>query len=439
MRKVPGFSLHGGFSPVNITHVSYADLQGGAARSAYRLHRGLLSLGQSSKMFVEKRESNELEIVGFRYPHDPLTRLRRGPRRWLLKREKDRIKARLRAGASLFSDDRSEHGSQALAQFPPWDILNLHWISGLLDYSEFFRSVPQNRPVVWTLHDMNAFTGGCHFDGGCGRYSQSCGACPELSSNQPDDFSNAVWKRKRRGYDALRPGGLHLVTPSRWLANEARRSSLLHTRDVTVIPYGIETDVFKPRDRHAARDVLGFPQTSKVVLFLADYADEARKGLSVLLQALGGMSDVSDILVLILGNGTVDVRANLRFKQLDYVRDDRILSMIYSAADLFVAPTLQDNLPNTILEAISCGVPVVAFNVGGVPEIIRDGVEGRLVPCRDIAALRSAIYTSLENNDVRLQMGVNARQRALQEYGLQLQASRYLELYNSLISRANAS
>jgi glycosyltransferase involved in cell wall biosynthesis len=151
------------------------------------------------------------------------------------------------------------------------------------------------------------------------------------------------------------------------------------------------------------------------------------------------MSDVSDILVLILGNGTVDVRANLRFKQLDYVRDDRILSMIYSAADLFVAPTLQDNLPNTILEAISCGVPVVAFNVGGVPEIIRDGVEGRLVPCRDIAALRSAIYTSLENNDVRLQMGVNARQRALQEYGLQLQASRYLELYNSLISRANAS
>ena len=113
--------------------------------------------------------------------------------------------------------------------------------------------------------------------------------------------------------------------------------------------------------------------------------------------------------------------------------------MIYSAADLFVAPTLQDNLPNTILEAISCGVPVVAFNVGGVPEIIRDGVEGRLVPCRDIAALRSAIYTSLENNDVRLQMGVNARQRALQEYGLQLQASRYLELYNSLISRANAS
>lgn len=414
---------------MRITHVSWADLQGGAARSAYRLHQGLLRAGAESKMFVECRESEDPSVVGFRYSNNPVTRVRRGVRRWFLHRTMGELSEGRSWNASPFSDDRSRHGAQILEQLPPWDILHLHWLSRMLDYSEFFERLPQDRPIVWTLHDMHPLTGGCHFDGNCGRFSESCGCCPQLNSKNPSDFSHRSWGRKRSGYQALKSGELHLVTPSQWLAGEVRRSSLLGDREVTVIPYGLDTEIFKPRDCAAARDVFGLPRDHKIVLFLADWASEPRKGLPLLVEALKGLPDRAHLCLLILGNGKVELSDDVPNVRLDYVRNDRVLSMIYSAADVFALPALQDNLPNTALEAMACGLPVVAFATGGVPEMIRDGVEGRVVPPGDVAALRSAITATLQDQQCRTLMASNARIRAVREYGIELQAQRYLELY----------
>src|ERR1700720_2540243 len=349
---------------MNITHVAYTDIQGGAARSAYRLHSGLLELGEDSRLFVERRESNDPTVVEFRYPSDLVKRLKRRWRRWLLHRNSARLFAVRSAEAPYFSDDRSQHLASPLSQLPPWQILHLHWFSGFLDYRAFFQQVPQDRPIVWTLHDMNAFTGGCHFDGGGGRFVEACGACPQLDGHTPNDFSRAAWKRKRTGYDALKPGVLHLVTPSKWLAEQVRRSSLLGASSGRVLPYRLDTELLQPRDRGAARDVLGIPQDANVILFLADRASEARKGLTLLVEALSTMPDCSNPCLLILGGGRIELPPSIPKVHLDYVRGDRILSMIYSAADLFVLPALEDNLPNTVLEALACGVPVVAFPTG---------------------------------------------------------------------------
>ncbi len=417
---------------MNITHVAYTDLRGGAARSAYRLHRGLLELGEASRLFVERRESDDPTVIPFRYPSGLATRLERRWRRWLLYRNSVRLLTKRPPGATHFSDDRSQHSGAPLRQLPPWDILHLHWVSGFLDYRTFFQRVPQDRPIVWTLHDMNAFTGGCHFDGGCGRFAESCGTCPQLESREPNDFSRASWKRKRSGYDSLKAGVLHLVTPSKWLAEQVGRSTLLGRSSISVIPYGLDTEVFQPRDRRAARAVLGIPQEASVILFLADVASETRKGLTLLLEALTATPDRSNLCLLILGQGRTESPPSIPKVQWDYVRNDRILSMIYSAADLSVLPTLEDNLPNTVLEALACGVPVVAFSTGGVPDIIRDGVEGRLVPRGNVAALRAAVSGVLQDDAARATMAANARQRAVQEYGLNVQASRYLDLYRSL-------
>ena len=230
---------------------------------------------------------------------------------------------------------------------------------------------------------------------------------------------------------------LHLVTPSQWLAGEVRRSSLLGDREVTVIPYGLDTEIFKPRDCAAARDVSGLSRDHKIVLFLADWVNEARKGLSLLVDALKGLPDRANLCLLILGNGSVELPDGVPNVRLDYMRNDRVLSMIYSAADVFVSlPALQDNLPNTIMEAMVCGLPVVAFASGGIPEMIRDGVEGRVVPRGDVAALRSAITATLQDQQCRALMASNARNRVVREYGIELQAQHYLELYRRLKVRS---
>jgi glycosyltransferase involved in cell wall biosynthesis len=417
---------------VKVTHVSYVDIAGGAARSAYRLHQALHREGIDSVFYVRHKESEDPAVIEFHQHSGRLARLRRTPRRLFLRATGCERYGERPSNATLFSDDRGEQCSQVLAQLPACDILHLHWISGFIDYHNFFRHIPQDLPIVWTLHDMNPFTGGCHFDGGCGRYSQSCGCCPQLRSEDLDDFSLKCWKRKNLAYQGVKPGKLHLVTPSQWLAQEVRGSSLLGSHPVTVIPYGLDTEVFQPRDSRAARDVLGVRHDSKVILFLADWASEARKGLPQLVEALSGIRERSGLCLLVVGHGRIELPASFPKIRLEYVQNDRLLSMVYSAADVFVLPALQDNLPNTVLEALACGLPVVGFRIGGIPDLVRDGVDGRLITSGDTGALRDALLQILNNEDARRTMGANARTRAEQEYSLEVQARRYVELYRSM-------
>jgi glycosyltransferase involved in cell wall biosynthesis len=419
---------------VRITQVCTSDISGGAARSAYRLHTGLRRTGEESTLFVQTRESNDPSVVGFSSSVDSIGRVRRGIRKWVIQGNASKLAAKRPWNASYFSDDRSEHFAEALKQFPACDVVHLHWFSGFLDYRSFFSQVPKNLPIVWTLHDMNSFTGGCHFDNGCGRFTNCCGACPQLGSQDNEDFSRAVWTRKREAYASVNRSKLHLVTPSHWLAREAQRSSLLAERPISVIPYGLDTEVFQPRDRKASRNVLGIPADAKVILFLADWVSEARKGFSLLRQALNEIPDKSNLTLLTMGRGPADTQLDIPTIRLAYLGEERFLSMVYSAADIFVLPALQDNFPNTALESLACGVPVVAFNVGGVPEIIRHGIEGSLVPPGDVQGLRSAICAMLDEPEVLQRMKVNARQRILLEYKLEFQAQRYIELYRKALA-----
>jgi glycosyltransferase involved in cell wall biosynthesis len=420
---------------VKITHISTWDISGGAARAAYRLHAGLRRLGHESMMFVKCRDSDDPSVIGFRYPIDILSRARRVSRRWLLKRQISERQSKRSPTASYFTDDRTEHLAAPLRQMPLSDVIHLHWVAGFLDYQDFFSHVPTDRPIVWTLHDMNPFTGGCHYDEACGRFANACGACPQLSSKNPNDFSRSIWQRKRRAYRFLTSGNPHLATPSKWLASEAQKSSLFRGRSVSVIPYGLDTEVFQPRDRHAARDVLGMRQDDLIILFVADGLLEARKGLRLLQEALNSLSNTSNLCLAVLGRGPLELLSHVRMVRSEYTKDDRVLSMIYSAADIFVLPALQDNFPNTALEALACGLPAVAFNIGGVPEIVRDGCTGVLVEPATPEALASAIEELVGHPERRKEMSANCRRVAVEEYALKIQARRYLELYESILSK----
>jgi len=385
-------------------------------------------------MFVSQARSNDATVTTFEPATDFFGRIRRRFRREQIKRDFSRYLRSRPRGYEAFSDDRTLHGARLVAQIPPCDIINLHWVVAFLDYDAFFTHVPQSTPVVWTLHDMNAMTGGCHYDLGCGRYTTQCGSCPQLGSSDDQDLAFQVWQRKRTIFSHVAPRSLSIVTPSSWLAEEVKRSALLSKFCVDVIPNGIDVTEFAPRDRVAARDVLGIPQESKVVLFLADVLDNRRKGFDLLMQALPGCAKrVGDLLLMSVGRNAPPHNSSIPWLHLGFVADDRLLSLMYSAADLFVISSLQDNLPNTVLEALACGIPVVGFDVGGISDMVRPGITGLLALPFDVDSLRSAIVELLEDGARRREMATNCRRIAVEEYSLELQAKRYSELYKSLL------
>jgi glycosyltransferase involved in cell wall biosynthesis len=419
---------------VRITHLSTFDCTGGAAKAAYRLHRGLLGLGYESRMVVRDKASDDPTVTAFRLPEPGLIRLRRLLKRHYLAIRRIAITSRA-TGAPYFSDDRSEHAADVLRQIAPTDILNLHWIAGLLDYSDLFGQLPSGMPVVWTLHDMNVFTGGCHFDGHCGKYLEHCGSCPQLGSSKSRDLSSEIWTRKRSLFGQLDSRRIRFVTPSRWLAEEMKRSPVLGNFPVSVLPYGIDTDTFQPRNQIMARERFDIPQAAKVILFVAHAAFEKRKGWDFFLKATEPFRTDPQVFILAVGYGSKNDDLGARAKTIESVDNELAMSFVYSAADVFVAPSLQDNFPNTALEALACGLPVVAFDVGGIPDMVRNNCTGVLVEPGNSRALGAAIRELLNNEGRLRQMSANCRRIALAEYAAEVQAGRYVNLYNALLER----
>lgn len=338
---------------------------------------------------------------------------------------------------TYFSDDRTPFYKDVSRQIPDTDVINLHWVSEFLDYGAFFEWLPEELPVIWTLHDMSPFTGGCCYDLECGKFRQNCGTCPQLGSLDQSDFTHAAWKRKAKYYGSLALERFHVVTPSSWLRNELKRSSLLSRFPDSVIPYGLDLEAFRPRDRRIAREILGIPHDMRVLLFVSQDISTPRKGFPILAKALEGMQS-DNIFLLSLGIGHSTEVQRFPHLHIPSVNHDGLLSLIYSAADVFVLPSLADNLPNTMLESMACGTPVVAFATGGIPEGVRPGVTGLLAKTGDAKELRSAILGLLGNEALRSEMAANCRKIALAEYSLKLQAERYTELYESMLTSSKA-
>jgi glycosyltransferase involved in cell wall biosynthesis len=417
---------------VRIVHVSTHDVWGGAALAAHRLHTGLRYIGQESMMFVAHREGGGQDVLRFLPPTDFGSRLARTLRRKSMARSLSRYARSRAAIAELFSDDRSQHGDAPLRQIPTCEILNFHWISEFLDSASMFRQTPSRTRIVWTLHDMNAFTGGCHYDAGCQKHRSNCGACPQLGATQEKDLSRQIWNRRQSAYSSLAPSQLQLVAPSRWMASEIQQSALLGRFPVTVIPNGVDLDAFAPRNRVFARGVLGLPQEAKVLLFAGHTLDERRKGFSVLLEALAGLREEQNLHLLSVGGYSLLPQLGIPYHPLGYVSTDRLLSVVYSAADLCVVPTLQDNLPNITIESLACGTPVVGFNVGGMADVVSSGHTGVLVPSGSPQALQESIRLALANSEALTEMRAHCRQTAIEKFSIHRQARNYLELYKSL-------
>lgn len=422
---------------MRIVHLSTNDVSGGAARAAFRVHTGLRRLGHDSRMIVLRKTSPDDAVTPLRPRTDLAGKWLRNFRKRRIHRDFARYAATRPAGFELFSDDRTDHAGQLLRQIPECDVINLHWVAGLVDYQHFFSGIPAKMPVVWRLADMAPLTGGCHYDHGCGRFTARCGACPQLGSSDENDLSRQIWKRKNASLARRLPSGVHVVATSHWIATEARRSSLLHDFPLTVIPNALDTDEFAPRDRRFARDLWQIPQDANVILFAAETLEVRRKGFAELIEALAGLSGVARPFLLSVGELKTQPALPIPHLNLGRITSDRLLSIAYSAADVFVMPSLQESFGQTVIESMACGTPVVGFASGGIPDMVRPGETGWRAPTGDTAALRDALASALRalsDPAIRARLSQSCRDIAVREYALNVQARRYETLYQTLIA-----
>jgi len=414
-------------------HLNTYDVSGGAARAAYRLHQGLREKEVDSSIFVETKNGQD-ETVGAWTPSGSLLDgLReRVKSRWLhyrLHRYQETRPDRV----EIFSQARTAHGYRVARSVPGADIYNLHWIRGFIDPLPFFQVIDQ--PVVWTLHDMNAFTGGCHYSAGCRQFEDACGRCPQLGSDNDDDLSRSVWMRKQESYrQVVNAGRLHIVAPSEWLAREAKSSALLTDAPVHVIPYGLDHALFRPRETEGLRTALEIPSQHRIILFVAGSAQNHRKGFDLLVEALSNLT-LGDVTLLSIGSKEPALDTQLPHVPLGTIESDPLLSVFYSLADLFVIPSRQDNLPNTVLESMACGTPVVGFETGGIPDMVRPGATGWLAESGNVRSLRNAIEEALNRDAERQRMGDRCREVVEEEFTLERQARQYKTLYEDLLAQ----
>lgn len=416
---------------MRVTHLNTTDIRGGAARAAYRLHRGLCSIGLNSTLYVRIESSNDETVEVFRPSTEVRSTLHRLWRYGKIKLGHARYFMRDDSRYEAFSDDRTRFHTNPLTQLPAADLFHLHWITKFIEVRSFFQHT--DAPVVWTLHDMNPFTGGCHYSLCCTRYDAQCGACPQLESERDDDLSRQIWNRKRSAYQApIRNQRLHVVAPSRWLAREARKSALLGEAPVHFIPHGLDHTIFRPRPQEKVRQKLQISDSERVVLFVAESTTNQRKGVDSLVEALK-LLDLEQTTFVSVGGNEPSIPETVNHVHAGYVDDDDLLTQMYSMADVFVIPSLQEAFGQTALEAMACGTPVVGFDTGGIPDMVRPGQTGWLAEVGSVSSLRRAVSEALENDDVRRGMGENCRRVVEEEYTVQRQARDYKDLYKSIL------
>jgi glycosyltransferase involved in cell wall biosynthesis len=393
---------------LHIVLLSYHDSNGGAGIAAGRLQVALENAGHQVDYIVREKASHSNAI---KFGNGLVSWLKFiAERLFFLRFEKDKS-IRFLFNPGVFGSDISKHPLIQKA-----DIVHLHWVNfGFLSVDDIASLTALNKPIFWTLHDMWAFTGGCHHSGSCENFQQSCGNCKFIKNPNPNDFSHRMWEAKQEGFTSK---NLYIITCSDWLGIRAKQSSILGDHDIQTIPNAIDTDFFSP-----TANSLGLDPSKKYILFVAMRVNAPAKGFHLLKEALQFIDSATTELLLVGGEMTEDLP--LRSHSFGQVTDPAKMRDIYAAADVFVTPSLEENLPNTIMEAMACGTACVGFQVGGIPEMIEHQKTGYVAKAFDPADLAKGINWCLESTTA----GKNSRERAVNLYDQKIVAEQHLVYY----------
>jgi len=392
---------------------------GGAARAAWRLHSGLQQAGADAQFVVKSKTSQAADVIEVPF-HETRSGLRHAIGRRLDWRHRRRYFDQQRT-STFYSECVTRYRPEHFAGLPQANVYQLHWLATFVDWQSTLPWMLEQAPVVWTQHDMNALFGIWHY-------------APSSEEVTPDLAYLEHQSRllKEALFSSLPADRLVFVSPSNWLAELIRKEPMLARFRTEVIPNSVEIDVFQPLDKKLARQALGLEETDRVVGFASESLEDERKGAALLGAALDQLP-AGDFVSLSVGSGIFPVSGSRKHMSLGSLQSDRLLALFYAALDVFVIPSLQDNLPNTVLEAMACGTPVVGFDIGGIPDMVRPGQTGWLAPAKDVSALAACIKEALESPRNTQQLGLECRRVVEAEYTATCQSQRYLELYESLL------
>ncbi len=389
--------------------------RGGAGLSSLKLHQQFLKMGHESKFFVAHHTlHSELvtKIAIKKKNEDDWWRLGTVP-----------LKAHVE---NLFSSGLSGLDESVLDEIYEWaDVILLRWVTATISDYQISRWSHKGKPLFWCLSDMAPMTGGCHYSRGCDKYEDDCSNCHMVLPSFTE-YPAMVVNRRVNLWD-----NVNVVSPSNWLAACSKNSRVFRDKNISVIPTGVELEVFVPSERSAVRKELGLPLDKTIILFGADSAVDDRKGYNLLLESLtklSGLVDKKEIFhLLVVGHGSlIDTDLPFSYTHLGNLNSRSKLAQVYSAADLTVLPYKEDNLPNVMLESISCGTPVVAFDIGGMPDIICEGVNGCLAIPFDTHDLARKILKQMDDNLEQL----SVRSWAEKNIDVKFQADKYIDIFN---------
>lgn len=399
--------------------VNNIDVKGGAYRASLNIHKAFLQAGIESIFYDYSHLSSE-------FLRNTLHSL-------------DRLVLRLypdRKDPDFFSPSKAGINIRNEPAFKEADIINLHWISGgFLSLKSIEWIMNLGKPVVWTMHDFWPVSGGCHLNRGCLKFKEHCGSCPVLGSNKENDLSGKIWQRKNKIYNH---SDLHWVTVSDWFLSQAKQSSLLKNSDLHKIFNAIDTDLFIPVEKLSARKELNLPSDRFIILSGSfGITNDPNKGFNDLkssLQILKEKHHITDdkISVVVFGNALDSELkgSGYAINNAGLINDDKILSKYYAAADVFICTSKQETGPTTILESMSCGTPVISYNVGVVPEIIHNDVNGYICSKNDPDEIAAGILSFYNmEKEKRSQFGINARKMIVSNCSYEIIGRKYLKLF----------
>lgn len=417
---------------------------GGAAAAALRTHHQLRRTGVDSRFYFHRDDRSDgndvfdhsIEKMMFSpvkngFLHRLLNGSKTKRRSKEIYRLFDQHLSQRDAKSETFSMARLPETTHLLPNIVDVDVVHLHWLAFCADYPSFFQSIPRHVPIVWTLHDMNAFTGGCHYSSGCDKFKNGCGNCPQIINPQPNDVSVDSFNAKRAAMAGRR---VHVTAPSQWMIDLAEQSAIWP--DATTfekIHLGFDLSHFYPVNKTEARHALSIATDAVLIAFGADDISSYRKGFHHLLHCLPKIKAASKVECLVFGAGEIPPSDQLpKMHTQGFVDSVDHQRLIYSAADVVVVASREDNQPQVGLEAMACGTPVVAFDAGGIPEYVRQGKTGCVVPLGDEEKLAEAISSLADLKSLRQRLGKAAIEMVAKEFELQQQTATYQKVYANL-------
>lgn len=409
--------------------LSTFDIEGGAAIATYRLHKGLIKLGVDSKMLVQSKKSDDYTVIGASSKLEAAIANLRPYLDSLIKYLLYKKQQKKLFSTAMLPDLIL----RKLKNLSP-TLVHLFWVNGGFVKIETLEKI--NVPIVWTLHDMWPLTGGCHYDDECRRFQNECGNCPVLNSSSERDLSFRILQRKTASWASI---PMIVVATSHWLAEMARTSAVFKNKKIVVIPNGIDIDKYKPINKRVARETWGLPEEKNLILFSAFNAtSDKRKGNQYLIPALEcmakqGWGENTELVVVGASEPLQPIDFGMKVHYVGNLDDEISQVLLYSAVDVTVAPSMQENLSNTVMESLSCGTPVVAFDIGGMPDLIDHMKTGYLVKSFEINNLYAGIKWVLENKERYKELSITARQSVIDKFTLEKVAMQYAELYKEIL------